>query len=88
MTTEQSSVIRTRDDISREILVALCNGPLKRADIFYKFRLSSSQLKGYEAYLLERGLIAVDGRQWAITEKGRQYGTALNTANEILESGV
>lgn len=87
MALEQTSVNRRRDELVQGILALLTEAPQTRSDIFYKMRFSWPQVRAYESWLAENGLIEIAGTTWTITTKGRKYLSALQEAETVLKGG-
>lgn len=74
---------RSRNEIIAEILEA-ASAPINQTALMYRANLNYSQLRYYEQFLTERGLIAMRGRLWLVTDKGRHYLSKYLAIKEIL----
>jgi predicted transcriptional regulator len=70
---------RSNFDIIADILDASYGGA-KKTNLMYRCNLSFKQLKGYSRFLLENGLLRLNGRtrenetvMFEVTEKGREF---------------
>lgn len=78
---------RSRQEIIRDILSTLESVNLARTKVMYRASLSYTQLKYYEDYLGNNGLIGItDEDHWMLTEKGKQYLQACKAADLILNN--
>lgn len=80
---------RSRQEIIRDILSTLESVNLGRTKVMYRASLSYTQLKYYEDYLGNNGLIVMtDEDLWMLTEKGKQYLQACKAADQILNPAM
>lgn len=77
---------RSREEIIYEILLLLSDSPQIKTRIMYRAYLSYEQLRFYETYLIEKRLIEQVIDRIYLTQKGREYLTACQKAQEILET--
>jgi predicted transcriptional regulator len=79
------TAIRSRQEIIRDILIALEKLNLPRTKVMYRASLSYTQLKYYEEYLQSNGLIVItEDELWMPTQKGKRYLDACMLADNIL----
>jgi len=78
-------------DIIADILGASCGGA-KKTNLMYRCNLSFKQLKGYSLFLLENGLLRLNGRTseseastFELTEKGREFLKAYKDLKALMK---
>lgn len=78
-------------DIIADILDASHSGA-KKTNLMYRCNLSFKQLKGYSCFLLENGLLRMNGRtrqnetvMFEVTEKGREFLKAYKGLKSLMK---
>lgn len=79
-------VNRTSNDIIAECLTVLTKEPMGKTALMYHTMMSYTQLEGFKAYLLDKGLVQLEGKKLVITEKGRDVLDAYTNFKEALNA--
>lgn len=78
-------VYKSRQDKALQLLEYLQGGARTRSDIHFELRMSYAQLEQYEGWMSAYAIVLVKDNTWSITEKGKKYCKALQTADNLLK---